>query len=83
MFENMANSYDAASYHSWTIDAASLPHDLVVSSLDEHAEILSMRHKTLSVWGVQFHPESVLCPQGYQLIKNWFESEVLKKHMFD
>lgn len=59
-------------YHSWVIDPDSLPETLVVTSTDEDGEIMSIRHRDLPIWGVQFHPESVLTPLGKPLLDNFF-----------
>jgi anthranilate synthase component 2 len=82
MYSGIDGSFAAASYHSWTVKPKSLPDSIVITALDENGEVLSMRHKKLPVWGVQYHPESVLCPDGYQVIQNWIETEVLQKRMF-
>lgn len=73
MFHRFHDYFDAGSYHSWAVDKASFPVDLTVSSTDHSGEILSFRHSTKPVWGVQFHPESVLSPQGDLLLENWIE----------
>jgi anthranilate synthase component II len=83
MYHAIGKTFDAASYHSWTVKRDSMPDSFIITAEDKNEEILSMRHKFLPVWGVQFHPESVLCPQGLQLIQNWFEIEVMRKNIFD
>lgn len=60
-------------YHSWVIDPQSVTDNLVVTATDEAGEIMSIRHKDLPIWGVQYHPESVLTPNGKQILRNFFE----------
>lgn len=60
-------------YHSWVVDPCSLPADLVVSSLDEQGNIMSLYHHSLPIHGVQFHPESYMSDCGAVLIKNWLK----------
>lgn len=59
-------------YHSWVVDQGTLPDDLIVTSIDKHGDIMSLRHKTLPVFGVQYHPESVLTPKGKEVLNNFF-----------
>ena len=61
-------------YHSWVVNAEGLPEVLEVTSKDELGMIMSMRHKTFDVQGVQFHPESVLTENGRQMLENWLKS---------
>ena len=60
-------------YHSWVVDP-NLPEVLEATSLDENGQIMSLRHKTYDVCAVQFHPESVLTPQGKKILENWLNS---------
>lgn len=58
-------------YHSWVVDKASLPDELEVTAESDDGEIMALRHKTLDVRGVQFHPESILTPEGTTILSNW------------
>jgi anthranilate synthase component 2 len=58
-------------YHSWVVDVENFPTDLEVTSYDENDMIMSLRHRQLDIQGVQFHPESVLTPNGENMIRNW------------
>ncbi len=71
LFDEIPETFPAGRYHSWIVNKADLPDELVVTSVDEKNEIMSLRHKTLDVRGVQFHPESILTENGKQIIKNW------------
>lgn len=61
-------------YHSWIVDAAHFPQNLEITSYGADGEIMSLRHKTLDVRAVQFHPESVLTPSGKQMLRNWLHA---------
>lgn len=58
-------------YHSWVVDTKGLPDCLEVTSLSDEGQIMSLRHKQYDVRGIQFHPESVLTPDGRKIIDNW------------
>ena len=58
-------------YHSWVIDREGLPDCLEVTAVSPDGEIMAIRHHSLDIRGVQFHPESILTPQGIELISNW------------
>jgi anthranilate synthase component 2 len=60
-------------YHSWVVSEDSWPDELEVTARDDNNYIMGLRHKRLDVQGVQFHPESVLTPQGEQLLRNWLK----------
>ena len=70
LFHNLPKSFDVGRYHSWVV-APDLPDCLEATSLDENGQIMSLRHKTYHVKGVQYHPESVLTPHGKEILKNW------------
>ncbi len=58
-------------YHSWVVDAETLPDCLEVTALSNEGQVMALRHRELDVRGVQFHPESVLTPDGKKMINNW------------
>ena len=74
LFKGMEKSFEAGRYHSWAVSPAGFPDTLEVTALDDSGEIMALRHKTYDVRGVQFHPESVLTPQGARIMQNWLES---------
>jgi anthranilate synthase component 2 len=76
LFRGMPNPFRATRYHSLVIREASLPKDLVVTARSEDGEIMGVRHRTLAVEGVQFHPESVLTESGLKLMANFLEMRV-------
>jgi len=75
LYRNIPVTFAAGRYHSWIIDRVSLPDCLEVTGVDGENRIMSLRHKTYDVEGVQFHPESVLTPFGEQIISNWLFSK--------
>ena len=71
IFDALPAKIDVGRYHSWIVSAENFPPELVVTAVDESGKIMALRHKTLDVHGVQFHPESVLTPEGKTIIKNF------------
>jgi anthranilate synthase component 2 len=74
VFKGLPNPFTATRYHSLVIKKESLPKDLLVTATSEDGEIMGVRHKTLPVEGVQFHPESILTESGKSLLKNFLDS---------
>ncbi|MBU0486954.1 MAG: aminodeoxychorismate/anthranilate synthase component II [Bacteroidetes bacterium] len=62
-------------YHSWVVDERSLPESLAVTALDESGVIMSLAHKTSDIRGIQFHPESVMTPEGKKILFNWLQGK--------
>ncbi len=80
VFTGLNNPLTATRYHSLIIERASLPDCLEITAWTQHEdgsmdEIMGVRHKTLAVEGVQFHPESILTEQGHELLKNFLEGK--------
>lgn len=73
LFEKLGDSFEVGRYHSWVVDKP-LPECFILTSEDENGEIMSLRHKNYNVVGVQYHPESVLTPNGKSILKNWLKS---------
>jgi para-aminobenzoate synthetase component II len=71
IFEGLENPFPAARYHSLIVKKETLPDCLEVSAWTAEGEIMAIRHKTLPVEGVQFHPESILTTPGKQLLRNF------------
>ncbi len=71
VFRGLPTPYDATRYHSLAIERDSCPRDLEVTAWTEDGEIMGVRHRTLSVEGVQFHPESILTQHGHALLRNF------------
>jgi anthranilate synthase component II len=73
IFKDLNQNFISARYHSWCVNRDTLPDCLEVTAIDNFGTIMGLKHKSLSVRGLQFHPESVLTEAGSQIIKNWFE----------
>ncbi|WP_350287777.1 aminodeoxychorismate/anthranilate synthase component II [uncultured Croceitalea sp.] len=74
IFKGLPKQIEVGRYHSWVVNT-DLPEDLEPTAFDENGQIMSLRHKRYDVRGVQFHPESVLTPNGKQLLKNWLKGK--------
>jgi anthranilate synthase component 2 len=72
LFEGLDDEFEVGRYHSWVVDA-DLPDVLEATSFEEHGQVMSLRHRTYDVRGVQFHPESVLTPNGKRILENWIK----------
>lgn len=70
LFKGLDKTFEVGRYHSWVVNAT-LPNVLEATSFDENGQIMSLRHKTYDVKGVQYHPESVLTPDGKKILENW------------
>ncbi|HET55244.1 MAG TPA: aminodeoxychorismate/anthranilate synthase component II [Ignavibacteria bacterium] len=71
IYKNIPQNFEAGRYHSLALKNGSFSDVLVVTSHTSDNVIMGIRHKEFPIEGIQFHPESVLTPQGYNLIKNW------------
>jgi para-aminobenzoate synthetase component 2 len=74
VFRDVPNSFRATRYHSLAIVDTTVPEDLVVTARTAGGIIMGVQHKTKPIYGVQFHPESVMTESGYQMLGNWLES---------
>jgi anthranilate synthase/aminodeoxychorismate synthase-like glutamine amidotransferase len=74
VFSGLPSPFTATRYHSLLVERSSLPDVLEVSAWTREGEIMGLRHKTLPVEGVQFHPESILTTEGMSLLKNWLSA---------
>lgn len=73
IYKNIPQNFEAGRYHSLALKNDSFSDELVVTSHTSDNVIMGIRHREYPIEGIQFHPESVLTPQGYNLIKNWLE----------
>lgn len=71
LFNNLPQHLQVGRYHSWVINKVDFPESLEITSLSENGDIMSIRHKLYNVKGIQFHPESILTPQGKTILSNW------------
>lgn len=73
-FQGLDNPIAVGHYHSWVVSTENFPDCLILTSHDEQGHIMSFRHRDYDIFGVQFHPESILTPQGKHMMKNWLEN---------
>lgn len=71
LFRSVGKSFQATHYHSWAVVAESIPPDLQVTASNAEGLIMGLRHVEFDVKGLQFHPESIMTPEGPLMIKNW------------
>jgi len=71
ILSGITETMEVGRYHSWIVDSKELPSCFIVTSVDKNGQIMSMKHKEYDVHGVQFHPESVLTPQGRTIVENF------------
>jgi len=74
LFAGLPEEIEVGRYHSWIISEENFPKELDVTAKDENGYIMALQHKTYDVQGVQFHPESVLTPDGETILRNWLKS---------
>ncbi len=74
IFQDLPKITEVGRYHSWVVANENLPEELIITSIDENGQIMSMKHKTYDVRGVQYHPESVLTPNGKKILENWLKN---------
>jgi len=73
IFDGLPSKLEVGRYHSWVISDINFPEELEITARDEHNYIMALKHKTYDVTGVQFHPESVLTPDGEKMMRNWLK----------
>lgn len=71
LYHGLPSNFDVARYHSWTVNEDNLPKELLVSGRDKKGRIMSLRHFSLPIYGVQYHPESIMTSFGLQIVRNW------------
>ncbi|MES2373636.1 MAG: aminodeoxychorismate/anthranilate synthase component II [Bacteroidota bacterium] len=73
LFEGLPDTIEVGRYHSWVVNEKDFPTELEITARDTNNYIMALQHKTFDVQGVQFHPESVLTPDGEKIIANWLK----------
>lgn len=71
LLNGLDDTFSVGRYHSWVVDKENFPDTLEITAEDENGFIMALQHKTYDVQGVQFHPESVLTPDGEIIMRNW------------
>ena len=75
IYEGLSNPFEVGRYHSLCAEKETLPDELLITAQTERGEIMGIRHRELQIEGVQFHPESVLTPEGDRLMTNFMRQE--------
>jgi para-aminobenzoate synthetase component 2 len=78
IFQGLPQNFNATRYHSLAVVKETVPEDLEITGQTESGVIMSLQHKSKPIFGVQFHPESVMTEGGYQMLGNWLETLGLK-----
>lgn len=71
LFKDLSTGMEVGRYHSWAVNPDNFPQELEITAVDKDGMIMALQHKTYDVHGVQFHPESILTPNGEVIIKNF------------
>ena len=71
LFSGISKEFTIGRYHSWVVSKDGFPDCLEVTAESDEGQIMALKHKTLNVRGIQFHPESVLTPDGKKMLQNW------------
>jgi anthranilate synthase/aminodeoxychorismate synthase-like glutamine amidotransferase len=78
VFTGLPNPFEAMRYHSLVVSEATLPACLEITAKSDQGELMGLRHRELAIEGVQFHPESIMTPDGVQLLKNFLAADYEK-----
>lgn len=73
IFDGLPTEIPVGRYHSWVVDTDGFPEELVITAISSEGQIMALKHREYDVHGIQFHPESVLTPDGKQIIGNWLK----------
>lgn len=73
IFDGLPTEIPVGRYHSWVVDTEGFPEELVVTAISPEGQIMALKHREYDVHGIQFHPESVLTPDGKQIVGNWLK----------
>ncbi|TAH39090.1 MAG: aminodeoxychorismate/anthranilate synthase component II [Bacteroidetes bacterium] len=74
LFRNIPENFMTGRYHSWVIDPTSLPEEIRIIATDDEGNVMAIKYVHKPVWGIQFHPESILTEYGKELIFNWLDA---------
>lgn len=77
IYNELPDHIEVGRYHSWVVDTQAFPDCLEITSVSEEGQIMSLRHRQYDVRGIQYHPESVLTPDGQKIISNWLEHQII------
>ena len=82
LFDSLPDTLQVGRYHSWVVDTLHFPDELEVTALSEEGQVMALRHRRYDVRGIQFHPESVLTPEGKNIISNWLNHPFTSKETY-
>jgi anthranilate synthase component II len=71
LFEGIPDNFTSGRYHSWVVNRIGLPKEIIITSVDEGGNVMSLRHNFYDIRGVQFHPESIMTEFGMKILQNW------------
>lgn len=71
LFKNLPKNFNVGRYHSWMVNA--LPKEFMVTATDKYGNVMAFEHNTYKLFGVQFHPESILTEYGREMLRNWLK----------
>lgn len=71
IFKDLPEKIQVGRYHSWVVSKENLPSEFKITAVDDNGYIMALQHQNLNITGVQFHPESILTPDGEQIMTNW------------
>lgn len=71
IFSGISKDFTVGRYHSWVVSKDGFPECLEITAESDEGQIMALRHKTMNIRGIQFHPESVLTPDGKKMLQNW------------
>ncbi|WP_333853888.1 anthranilate synthase component II [Epilithonimonas sp.] len=74
IFNNLPKTLEVGRYHSWAVNPDDFPAELEITSIDKNGMIMSLKHKTYDVHAVQYHPESILTPDGKKILENFLKT---------
>lgn len=74
IFDSLSSPFQGGRYHSWVVDRTEFPSELMITACDDAGTIMGLKHRFFDVHGVQFHPESILSPEGATIIKNFLNA---------
>ena len=77
IYNELPDHIEVGRYHSWVVNTQAFPDCLEITSVSEEGQIMSLRHRQYDVRGIQYHPESVLTPDGQKIISNWLEHQII------
>ena len=71
LFSGLPSEILVGRYHSWVVDTEDFPEELAITALSSEGQIMALKHRTFDIHGIQFHPESILTPDGKTILRNW------------